>query len=412
MSKCLVMILAGGEGRRLDPLTRDRAKPAVPFGGRYRIVDFVLSNFANSGLLRIKVLVQYKSESLNTHVQRAWRLTSLLDQYVEIVPAQMRVGPKWFEGSADAIYQNLNIITDEEPEHTYVFGADHVYRMDVRQMLDFHLDKRADLTVAAIPIPVAEAHDFGVIEVDADGRMIGFVEKPKSGAKAMPGDPTRCLASMGNYLFTTDVLVQEIVRDAGDPNSAHDFGKSIVANMYERKRVYVYDFATNVIPGQSERERGYWRDVGSLDAYYQSNMDLVDVDPVFSLYNEGWPIYTVQYNYPPAKFVFANEREGRTGRATDSLVSEGCIISGGRVDRSILSPKVRINSYAAVEGSILFENVNIGRHCRIRRAIIDKHVDIPAGTSIGYDLEEDRRRFHVTDSGIVVIPKGMRLEPG
>jgi glucose-1-phosphate adenylyltransferase len=412
MAKTLAMILAGGEGRRLDPLTRERAKPAVPFGGRYRIIDFVLSNFANSGLLRMKVLVQYKSESLNTHIQRAWRLTALLNQYVELVPAQMRVGPKWFEGSADAIYQNLNIITDEEPEFTYVFGADHVYRMDVREMLDFHRDNDADLTVAAIPIPVSEAREFGVIEVDREGRMVGFVEKPKQDAKTIPGDPTHCLASMGNYLFTTDVLVQEIVRDAGDPNSAHDFGKSIVAGMYERKRVFIYDFAKNVVPGQSERERGYWRDVGSLDAYYQANMDLVDVNPIFSLYNDQWPIFTIQYNYPPAKFVFANEHEGRVGRATDSLVSEGCIISGGRVDGSILSPKVRVNSYASVEGSILFENVNIGRHCRIRKAIIDKHVDIPAGTSIGYDLEEDRKRFHVTESGIVVIPKGMRLDAG
>jgi len=411
MAKCLAMILAGGEGRRLDPLTRERAKPAVPFGGRYRIVDFVLSNFANSGFLKMKVLVQYKSESLNTHVQRGWRLTALLNQYVEIVPAQMRVGPKWFEGSADAIYQNLNIITDEEPDYTYVFGADHVYRMDVRHMLDFHIDHGADLTVAAIPIPVKDAGEFGIIEVDNTGRMVGFVEKPKSDPKTMPGDPTRCLASMGNYLFTTDVLVQEIVRDAGDPNSAHDFGKSIVAGIYQRKRVCVYDFATNRVPGQTDRERGYWRDVGSLDAYYNANMDLVAVDPIFSLYNESWPIYTVQYNYPPAKFVFANEREGRLGHATDSLVSEGCILSGGRADRSILSPKVRVNSYASVEESILFENVNIGRHCRIRKAIIDKHVDIPPGTSIGYDLEEDRRRFHVTESGIVVIPKGMRLEP-
>jgi glucose-1-phosphate adenylyltransferase len=412
MAKTLAMILAGGEGRRLDPLTRERAKPAVPFGGRYRIIDFALSNFANSGLLRMKVLVQYKSESLNTHIQRAWRLTALLNQYVELVPAQMRVGPKWFEGSADAIYQNLNIITDEEPEFTYVFGADHVYRMDVRLMLDFHRDKRADLTVAAIPIPVEEAHDFGIMEVDNDGRLIGFVEKPKSGAKTMPGDPTRCLASMGNYLFTTDVLVQEIVSDAADPDSAHDFGKSIVAGMFSRKRVFVYDFAKNEVPGQSERERGYWRDVGSLDAYYQANMDLVDVNPIFSLYNDQWPIFTIQYNYPPAKFVFANEHEGRVGRATDSLISEGCIISGGRVNGSILSPMVRVNSYASVEGSILFENVNIGRHCRIRKAIIDKHVDIPAGTSIGYDLEEDRKRFHVTETGIVVIPKGMRLEAG
>jgi glucose-1-phosphate adenylyltransferase len=411
MAKLLAMILAGGEGRRLDPLTRERAKPAVPFGGRYRIIDFVLSNFANSGILRMKVLVQYKSESLNAHIQRGWRLTALLNQYVEIVPAQMRVGPKWFEGSADAIYQNLNIITDEEPEYTFVFGADHVYRMDVRQMLDFHLERKAELTVAAIPIPIEEAPDFGIIEVDEEGRMIGFVEKPKSGAKTMPGDPTRCLASMGNYLFTTDALVQEIVRDAGDPESAHDFGKSIVASMYERKRVYVYDFAKNRVPGQSEKERGYWRDVGSLDAYYQCNMDLVAVDPVFSLYNERWPIFTNQHNAPPVKFVFNNETEHRVGRATDSLVSEGCIISGGQVDHSIVSPKVRVNSYASVEHSILFENVNIGRHCRIRRAIIDKHVEIPPHTEIGYDLEKDARQFHVTESGIVVIPKGMRIEP-
>ena len=410
MPKLLAMILAGGEGRRLDPLTRERAKPAVPFGGRYRIIDFALSNFANSGILRMKVLVQYKSESLNAHIQRGWRLTPLLNEYVEIVPAQMRVGPKWFEGSADAIYQNLNIITDEEPEYTFVFGADHVYRMDVRQMLDFHLDRKADLTVAAIPIPISEASEFGVIEVDAEGRMIGFTEKPKSGAKTMPGDPTRCLASMGNYIFTTDALVQEIVRDAGDSKSVHDFGKSIVSSMHERKRVFVYDFAKNTVPGQGEKERGYWRDVGSLDAYFQANMDLVAVDPIFSLYNDAWPIYTIQHNQPPVKFVFNNARENRVGRATDALVSEGCIISGGHVHHSILSPKVRVNSYAYVEDSILFENVNIGRHCRIRRAIIDKHVDIPPNTTIGYDLEKDRKHFHVTESGIVVIPKGMRIE--
>jgi len=412
MAKVLAMILAGGEGRRLDPLTRERAKPAVPFGGRYRIIDFVLSNFANSGILKMKVLVQYKSESLNAHIQRGWRLTALLNQYVEIVPAQMRVGPKWFEGSADAIYQNLNIITDEEPEYTFIFGADHVYRMDVRQMLDFHVAKKADLTVAAIPIPVAQAEEFGIIEVDGDGRMVGFVEKPKSGAKTMPGDPTRCLASMGNYLFMTDALVQEIVRDAGDPNSAHDFGKSIVSSMHQRKRVFVYDFATNEVPGQSEKERGYWRDVGSLDAYFQANMDLVDVDPIFSLYNDRWPIFTVQHNFPPVKFVFNNVKENRIGQATDCLVSEGCIISGGHVHHSILSPKVRVNSFAYVEDSILFENVNIGRHCRIRRAIVDKHVEIPPHTEIGYDLGKDAKHFHVTESGIVVIPKGMRIEPG
>jgi len=410
MAKLLAMILAGGEGRRLDPLTRDRAKPAVPFGGRYRIIDFVLSNFANSGLLKMKVLVQYKSESLNTHVQRAWRLSAFLNEYVEIVPAQMRYGPKWFEGSADAIYQNLNIITDEEPEYTFVFGADHVYRMDVRQMLHWHLDHKADLTVAAIPVPVEEAKDFGIIEVDGEGRMIGFVEKPKQEPKTIPGDPTRCLASMGNYLFTTKELVQEIVNDAGDPKSAHDFGKSIVTNMHTRKNVFVYNFMKNEVPGQGLKERGYWRDVGSLDAYFQANMDLVAVDPIFSLYNDQWPIYTIHNNAPPAKFVFNNEAEKRVGKATDSLISEGCIISGTHVHHSILSPQVRLNSYSTIEDSIIFEKVAIGRHCRIKNAIIDKHVVIPAGTVIGYDREADKRRFHVTESGIVVIPKGMRVE--
>lgn len=412
MAKLLAMILAGGEGRRLDPLTRDRAKPAVPFGGRYRIIDFVLSNFANSGILKMKVLVQYKSESLNTHVQRAWRLSAFLNEYVEIVPAQMRYGPKWFEGSADAIYQNLNIITDEEPEYTFVFGADHVYRMDVRQMLQYHLDKKADLTVAAIPVPVEEAKDFGIIEVDAEGRMIGFVEKPKTPPRTIPGDPTRCLASMGNYLFTTKELVQEIVNDAGDPKSAHDFGKSIVTGMHARKNVFVYDFTTNEVPGQGVKERGYWRDVGNLDAYFQANMDLVAVDPIFSLYNDQWPIYTLHANAPPAKFVFNNAAEQRVGYATDSLISEGCIVSGTHVHRSILSPYVRLNSYSTIEDSIVFEKVSIGRHCRIRNAIVDKQVVIPAGTVIGYDREADKRRFHVTESGIVVIPKGMRVEPG
>jgi len=327
------------------------------------------------------------------------------------VPSQMRVGRKWFEGSADAVYQNLNLITDEEPDFTFVFGADHVYRMDVRQMLDFHQDRRADLTVAAIPVPVGQAGEYGIIEADAEGRMIGFVEKPQENPRTMAGDPTRCLASMGNYLFDTEALVQEIVADAADSKSAHDFGKSIITAMYPRRRVFVYDFAGNVVPGQTEKERSYWRDVGSLDAYYQSNMDLVDVDPVFSLYNDRWPIFTNQPHYPPAKFVFNNERESRVGHAVDSLVSEGCILSGGGANRCILGPMVRINSYAQVEGSILFENVNIGRHCKIRRAIIDKHVDIPPGTSIGYDQEEDKKRFHVTESGIVVIPKGTRVEP-
>lgn len=408
MSKLMAMILAGGAGTRLEPLTRERAKPAVPFGGRYRIIDFVLSNFANSGVYRMKVLTQYKSESLNNHLSRAWRMTAFLGHYVETVPAQMRTGTDWYKGSADAIYQNLNIITDEEPDHIFVFGADHVYRMDTRQMLDFHVSKKAACTVAAIPVPIELGREFGIIDVGPDGRMLQFLEKPKD-PPPMPGNPKMCLASMGNYLFNTESLVQEVVRDAADDNSAHDFGKSIISQMYKRAPVYVYDFAQNRIAGQEEKERGYWRDVGNIDVYYQSNMDLVEVDPTFNLYNDKWPIYTHVNNYPPAKFVFADQEHKRVGNATDSLVSEGCIISGGRVHRSVLSPKVRVNSFSEVEDSILFENVTIGRRCRIRRAIIDKNVEIPQGMTIGYDPVEDKRRFHVTPDGVVVIPKGMKV---
>jgi glucose-1-phosphate adenylyltransferase len=409
VTKTLAMILAGGEGRRLEPLTRDRAKPAVPFGGRYRIVDFALSNFANSGVLKMKVLTQYKSDSLNTHVSRGWRLSAFLGQYVEAVPAQMRRGPEWFKGSADAIYQNLNLVTDEDPDHVFVFGADHVYRMDVNQLLEFHIERKADCTVAAIPVPIAQASAFGIIAVDGEGRMVGFDEKPKH-PKPMPQDPSRALASMGNYLFRTSALIHEIELDAGR-EGAHDFGKDVIAEMWKRSRVFVYDFNTNVVPGQAERERGYWRDVGTVDAYYQANMDLIEVDPIFSLYNERWPIFTEQSNSPPVKFVFADREGGRVGAATDSLVSEGCIISGGELHRCILSPRVRVNSYCRIEDSILFEGVRIGRHCRIRRAIIDKNVELPAGLTIGYNPEQDRRRFHVTEGGVVVIPKGMKVEP-
>lgn len=405
--KVLSMVLAGGEGRRLDPLTRDRAKPAVPFGGRYRIIDFVLSNLINSGLFRIKILTQYKSESLNTHLSRAWHLSNVLGHYIEMVPAQMRTGPDWYKGSADAIYQNLNLITDEEPEHVLVFGSDHVYRMDVRQMLRLHEDSGADCTVAAIPVPLKEAHQFGICKVDEEGRLIDFIEKPKD-PPPMPGRPDMALASMGNYIFKTEPLVREIVRDAGT-QGPHDFGKSIIAQMFKSSKVMVYDFAKNEIPGQNERERGYWRDVGTIEAYYASNMDLVDIDPVFSVYNDKWPIHTLQYDAPPAKFVFSDREGGRVGFATDSLISEGCIISGGHIHRTILAPKVRINSYADVSESILFEGVQVGRHARIRRAIIDKNVNIPAGTEIGYDLEADRKRFPVSESGIVVVPKGMQL---
>ena len=408
VDKTLAMILAGGEGRRLAPLTQERAKPAVPFGGRYRIIDFVLSNFANSGVLRMKVLTQYKSDSLNTHISRGWRLSHMLGQFVESVPAQQRTGPEWYRGSADAIYQNLNLVTDEEPQYVFVFGADHIYRMDVQQMLDFHVAQKADCTVAAIPMPIEQAHDFGIITADESGRMVDFQEKPKN-PKPMIGDPTRALVSMGNYLFTTEALVREIVRDAGK-EGAHDFGKSIISEMHKRTKVAVYDFATNQVAGQGPAEIGYWRDVGDLDTYYECNMDLVSVDPKLSLYNDKWPIYSAPSSTTaPAKFVFANEEEGRVGRATDSLVSEGCIISGGRVNRSVLSQNVRVNSFAEIDESVLFEGVRVGRHAKIRRAIIDKNVDIPAGLRIGFDAEEDLRRFFVSPKGIVVVPKGMRL---
>ncbi|MBX7098888.1 MAG: glucose-1-phosphate adenylyltransferase [Myxococcaceae bacterium] len=408
MPKSLAMILAGGAGTRLEPLTRERAKPAVPFGGRYRIIDFVLSSFVNSGVFKLKVLTQYKSDSLNNHLSRTWRMTAFLGQYCEAVPAQMRTGTDWYKGSADAIFQNLNLITDESPDLVYVFGADHVYQMDMRQMEAYHLAKRADCTVAAIPVPIEEGHQFGIIETGPDGEVKRFLEKPKD-PPPMPGDPTKCLASMGNYLFNTDALVREVTQDAKAEGSAHDFGKSILQEMYKRAPVYVYDFARNMVPGLGERERGYWRDVGTLDAYFQANMDLVGVEPIFNLYNSQWPIYTQNPNLPPAKFVFANKAQNRVGMATDSLVSEGCIISGAHVDRSVLSPKVRVNSFSEVSESIVLENVEIGRHCVIRRAIIDKNVIIPPGTRIGVDPAEDKARFTLTESGLVVIPKGARV---
>lgn len=407
-SRTMAMVMAGGAGTRLDPLTRERAKPAVPFAGRYRIIDFCLSNFVNSGVYKLKVLTQYKSDSLNNHLSRAWRMTAFLGHYCETVPAQMRTGGDWYKGSADAIYQNLNLITDEEPDHVYVFGADHVYFMDVRQMLDFHIERNADCTVAVLPVPIEEGNQFGILDVAADGRVKAFVEKPKN-PPPMPNDPTRCLASMGNYIFRTESLVNEVTNDAKNEQSAHDFGKSILSFMHERANVFAYDFHTNVVPGQGQRERGYWRDVGTIDSYFQCNMDLVGVEPVFNLYNAEWPIHTANANLPAAKFVFNDLDKQRVGRATDSLVSEGCIISGGQVNYSVLSPRVRVNSWAEVSHSVLMEGVEVGRHAIVRRAIIDKNVMIPPGTRIGVDPEEDRKRFTITESGLVVIPKGARV---
>ncbi|MFO0598560.1 MAG: glucose-1-phosphate adenylyltransferase [Myxococcaceae bacterium] len=407
-SRTLAMVMAGGAGTRLDPLTRERAKPAVPFGGRYRIIDFCLSNFVNSGVYRVKVLTQYKSDSLNNHISRTWRMTAFLGHYCETVPAQMRTGGDWYKGSADAIFQNLNLIVDEAPDQVFVFGADHIYQMDVNQMLDFHRERRADCTVAVLPVPIEQGSDFGILDVAVDGEVKNFIEKPKN-PPPMPGDPTRCLASMGNYIFNTDTLVREVSEDAKVEGSAHDFGKSILATLNQRSRVYAYDFLQNQVPGLAQRELGYWRDVGTLDAYFQANMDLIAVEPIFNLYNTKWPITTGSASAPPAKFVFADTAQNRIGRANDSLVSEGCIISGGLVRRSVLSPRVRVNSWSDVDSSILMENVEIGRHCEIRRAIIDKNVTIPPGTKIGVDLDEDRKRFHVTESGLVVIPKGAHV---
>jgi glucose-1-phosphate adenylyltransferase len=401
--KILSMVLAGGEGKRLYPLTRDRAKPAVPFGGRYRLIDFVLSNLVNSNLLQVKVLTQYKSQSLSSHISRGWRLSAILDNYVEPVPAQMRVGRDWFRGSADAVYQNLNMITDETPDHVAIFGADHVYRMDVRQMLDLHIQKRADCTVAAIPVPLDEARDFGVIEMDHTGQMVGFEEKPKE-PKPMPGNPSKALGSMGIYIFTAAALLREILRDAKE-DSEHDFGRNIINQIWREFPTYVYDFSQNEVPGMNEAERGYWRDVGTTHSYYEANMDLIAVSPIFNLYNARWPIRTVFNFAPPAKFVFNYGDQGRVGEATDSLISEGCIVSGGRVQRSILSPHVRVNSYAHVEDAILFDGVQVGRYARVRRAIVDKNVSIPQGMEIGFDAARDRERFHITEEGLVVIPK-------
>jgi glucose-1-phosphate adenylyltransferase len=401
----LAIVLAGGEGRRLWPLTADRAKPAVPIAGRYRLIDFVLSNFVNSGLHKIKVLTQYMSDSLNTHIARGWRLSATLEQYVEVVPAQQRRGRDWFKGSADALYQSFNVITDEEPDHVCVFGGDHMYKMDVRQMLDEHLHTQAAATVAVIPVRVEEARAFGVLEIDENWRVLAFDEKPAN-PREIPGRPGWALASMGNYVFGTQVLIDELARDASG-DSAHDFGRNILPEMVARGlEVYAYDFSKNEVPGAHENERGYWRDVGTILAYWQANMDLVQVVPTFDLYNARWPIRTASRPAPPAKFVFA-DRE-RTGAATDSMVSEGCIISGGRVDRSICSPNVRVNSFAHVEESILLDGVDVGRHARLRRCIVDKGVHIPANVEIGFDLDSDAQRFTVTD-GIVVIPKGYKF---
>jgi glucose-1-phosphate adenylyltransferase len=405
----LTMLLAGGAGTRLFPLTATRAKPSVPYGGRYRIIDFALNNLLNSGFYRINVLVQFKSDSLIKHITQTYQLSRLLDQYVDIIPAQMKRGDSWYKGTADAVYQNLNLIEDCSPQHTLIFAGDHVYKMNIRQMLNYHLRKDADVTIAAVPQPKETAHSFGIIQVDDDWRVIGFEEKPKENPKTMPSDPSKVLVSMGNYIWRTDVLIDELKRDA-PTDSAHDFGRTLLPNLYKSHKLYVYDFVRNTHPGMTEAERGYWRDVGSIESYWESNMELVSVSPAFNLYNREWPLRTPHWQLPPAKFVFADKDRSRLGIATDSLVSEGCIISGGHINRTILFPSVRINSFSYITDSLIMDGSEVGRYARIKRAIIDKNVYIGPHVVIGYDPKEDRRRFHVSPGGIVVIPKGEKIE--
>jgi glucose-1-phosphate adenylyltransferase len=400
--------MAGGQGTRLHPLTRDRAKPAVPFGGKYRIVDFVLSNMVNSQIYSIYLMVQWRSQSLIEHLKDGWQFGRILhDHFIIPVPAQMRSGESWYQGTADAIFQNLNLIDDFKPDLVAVFGADHIYRMDIQQMIAFHIDRKAAVTVATLPVALDEANQFGVLDVDSGLRVFGFDEKPEH-PRPMPGAPGKCLASMGNYLFDPQVLRAALIEDSQDRNSGHDFGHNLIPTLIDRVPVYAYNFMTNRIRGDSEENLAYWRDVGTIEAYYEANMDLRDAKPHLNLYNPFWPLRTAYFNQPPAKFVF-NE-VARRGVAVHSIISEGCIISGGAVRNSILGRSVFVHSYSEIDDSVVMDYCNIGRHARIRRAIIDKNVHIAEGEVIGYDLEQDRKRFTVTDSGIVVIPKSPKRD--
>ena len=403
----MAMVLAGGQGTRLQPLTADRAKPAVPFGGTYRLIDFALSNLVNGGIRKIVVLTQYKSHSLDRHIAQMWRLSPMLGNYVATVPAQMRTGPRWFAGSADAVYQNLNLVYDERPDCICVFGADHIYRMDPGQMIEHHMKSGAGVTLAGIRVPTEEAHAFGIIEADRAGHVRTFLEKPSDPAP-LPDAPEYAYASMGIYVFGTQTLIDAVTEDSRDRKSKHDLGGSIIPMMVGQGEASVYDFSGNEVPGVDEREQAYWRDVGDLDSYYEASMDLVAVDPVFNLYNAEWPIYTWQaWSTPPAKFVF--DDEGRRGQALDSLVSPGVIVSGGIARRSILSPYVRINTGALVEDSVLMNGTQIGRGAVVRRAIVDKNVLVPAGARIGVNPTDDLRRFKVSEKGVVAIGKGQTV---
>jgi glucose-1-phosphate adenylyltransferase len=405
------MVLAGGEGKRLMPLTNDRAKPAVPFGGSYRLIDFALSNLINSGLRRIVVLTQYKSHSLDRHISQTWRMSPLLGSYVASVPAQQRLGKRWFSGSADAILQSMNLLSDEKPDIVVVVGADHVYRMDFDQMIQAHLESGRGVTVAAIRQPIELAKSFGVIEVDEKDptKIAAFREKP-SDPKPVPGSPHEALASMGNYVFTAQALIDAIEHDGTLENSNHDMGGDIVPYMVERDDATVYDFTFNEIPGSTDRDRSYWRDVGTVESYYDAHMDLISTMPVFNLYNDDWPIFTQQVNLPPAKFV--HDGEGNQGRTTDSIVSLGTVVSGGIVERSVLSPMVRVHSSSLVTDSVLLDRVVIGKHATVRKAILDKGVVVADGASIGVDRQRDLDRgFLVSETGITVVAKGVLVTP-
>ena len=404
MKDVLTLILAGGKSTRLDPLTRDRAKPAVPFGGLYRIIDFTLSNCINSGLRRVLVLTQYKARSLDRHIMAGWGfLSRQLEEYIDVLPPQQRIDEHWYKGTADAIYQNIYSIEKANPRYVLILAGDHIYKMDYGDMIQSHLDRKADLTVGCIPVPLREGSHFGIMQVDDDYRIKGFQEKPRD-PMPMPDDPQSCLASMGIYIFTARPMYELLCQDATHPNSDHDFGKNIIPGLVQSGKIFAFRFRD-----KNRKATPYWRDVGTLDAYYQANMDLIDVDPVLNLYDREWPIRTFQPQLPPPKFVFFDEglnEKARRGEAHDSMVCQGCIVSGGHVRRSILSPNVRVNSFALVENSILFDGVDVGRHCHIRKAIIDKEVKIPPNSTIGYDLEQDRHRgFVVTEQGVVVIAK-------
>jgi len=403
MKDTLGVLLAGGAGERLYPLTRDRAKPAVTFGGIYRIIDITLSNCINSGLRRVYILTQYKALSLNRQIREGWNILGReIGEFIEILPPMKRVSDNWYMGTADAVYQNIYSIGSEQPKHVLILSGDHIYKMNYGRMLTQHNDSAADVTVATLLTEPAECRHFGVVDIDRESRIVNFIEKPKETAIRSPYDASKISASMGIYIFNTDVLIPVLLKDAEDTKSSHDFGKDILPKMLGDYRVFSFNFVD-----ENKKEALYWRDVGTLEAYYEANMDLVSVSPVFNLYDESWPIRTHQRQYPPAKFVFAEAP--RMGHALDSLVSAGCIISGGSVKNSVLSPDVRVNSFSEVEDSILFSHVDVGRNCRIRKAILDRDVHIPEGTTVGYDTEADRERYFVTDSGITVVTRDYSL---